>query len=133
MKRGDILESINVRFKELRIACKRSQEEWGEILGLTKSGVSDIERGKRNVTDKHLVMLGNWSEKPVNIEWLRSGTGDMFKKLSRQQELAKLTADLFKSEETSFKSRFILALSELEENEWDVLEGIVQKIAKKKD
>lgn len=127
------MESINVRFKELRIACKRSQEEWGEILGLTKSGVSDIERGKRNVIDKHLVMLSNWQEKPINIDWLRDGTGDMFRKLNRQQELARLTADLFKAEETSFKSRFILALSELEESEWDVLEGIVQKIAKKKD
>lgn len=128
-----IILTINERFKELRKACKKTQGEWGDVLGITRSGVAEIEGGRRKVSDKHLVMLGNWSEKPVNIEWLRSGTGDMFKKLSRQQELAKLTANLFKSEETSFKSRFILALSELEENEWDVLEGIAQKIVKKKD
>lgn len=127
------MESINIRFKELRKACKKTQEGWGELLGITRSGVADIEGGRRNVTDQHLIMLSNWQEKPINIDWLRTGSGDMFRKLSRQQELAKLTADLFKSEETSFKSRFILALSELEENEWDVLEGIAQKIVKKKD
>ena len=39
------------------------------------SGVSDIERGKRNVTDQHLIMLSNWHERKVNIDWLRTGEG----------------------------------------------------------
>ena len=45
---------INQRFKALRIESGKSQEEWGKIFGITKSGVSDIERGKRDVTEKHL-------------------------------------------------------------------------------
>ncbi len=68
-------ETPNDRLHSLRIACKKSQESFGEILGLTKSGVSDIERGKRNVTEKHLIMLSNWHEYKVNIEWLRTGEG----------------------------------------------------------
>ena len=61
---------INQRFKALRIESGKSQEEWGKIFGITKSGVSDIERGKRDVTEKHLVMLSNWREQRVNIDWL---------------------------------------------------------------
>lgn len=69
------METINNRFKQLRLACKKSQEEFGKILGLTKSGVSDIERGRRSVTNQHLIMLSNWTERKVNIEWLRTGNG----------------------------------------------------------
>lgn len=127
------MEDINLRFKELRIKCNKSQEEWGKILGITKSGVSDIERGRRNVTEQHLIMLENWSEKPVNIEWLRYGTGEMFKELNRQQEIAKLSADLFKTEEDSFKSRLIMALAEMDDNEWRMLEKLAQIITKNKD
>ena len=57
----------------------------------------------------------------------------MFKKLNRQQELAQLTATLFKEEEDSFKSRLIMALAQLNEEEWELLEKISDKIAKKKD
>lgn len=127
------MDSINARFKLLRIECGKSQEEWGKILGLSKSGVSDIERGKRNVTKQHLIMLENWNERPINIEWLSSGNGEMFKRLNRKQEIAKLSADLFKSEDTSFKSRLIMALASMNEEEWEMLERIAKRIAEKKD
>ena len=67
------MKEINMRFKLLREACKKTQGEFGKILGLSVSGVSDIERGKRNVTDQHLIMLSNWHERKVNIDWLRTG------------------------------------------------------------
>ncbi len=69
------MKEINMRFKLLREACKKTQGEFGKILGLSVSGVSDIERGKRNVTDQHLIMLSNWHERKVNIDWLRTGEG----------------------------------------------------------
>lgn len=127
------MEEINMRFKELRNKCNKSQEEWGKILGITKSGVSDIERGRRNVTEQHLIMLENWSERAINIEWIRTGIGNMFKELNRQQEIAKLSADLFKTEEDSFKSRLIMALAELDDNEWKMLEKLAQILIKEKD
>lgn len=69
------MKEINIRFKLLRESCKKTQAEFGKILGLSISGVSDIERGKRNVTDQHLIMLSNWTERKINIEWLRTGVG----------------------------------------------------------
>ena len=69
------MEEINIRFKQLRKACKKTQAEWGEVLGLSPSGTSEIESGRRNVTEKHLIMLSNWHERKVNIEWLRTGQG----------------------------------------------------------
>ena len=62
------MEDINIRFKELRKACRKTQIEWGKILGISSSGVADVESGRRNVTEKHLIMLSNWHERKINIE-----------------------------------------------------------------
>ena len=124
---------INSRFKELRLECKKSQEEWGKILGITKSVVSDVERGKRKVTEQHLIMLNNWNERPVNIEWLRTGKGGMFKSLDKNNDIARLTKNLFKTETDSFKYRLMMVLSKLNEDEWELLEDIAIRISKEKD
>ncbi len=75
------MEAINTRFKELRKACEKTQAEWGQILGISTSGVSDIESGRRNVTKQHIIMLSNWKERHINIDWLQKGgpISDMFK------------------------------------------------------
>ena len=64
---------------------------------------------------------------------MRTGEGEMFASLDRNSEIAKLTTDLFKGQKNSFKERLILALSRLDEKEWEVLEEIVEEIAKEKD
>lgn len=74
------MDMINERFIELRKACKKNQTEFGKAIGLARSGVAAIEAGQRSITEKHLTMLSNWKEHRVNIEWLRTGKGDMFLK-----------------------------------------------------
>lgn len=69
--------TINDRFKELRKTFGLSQEELGSKIGLSKSGISNIESGTRNVTDKHIKLI--CSELPVNEEWLRDGVGDLIR------------------------------------------------------
>ena len=72
------MEDINVRFKELRKACKKNQSNFGKVLGISASGITDIEAGRRRVTEKHLIMLSNWDEYNINIDWLQTGQGEMF-------------------------------------------------------
>lgn len=127
------MSDINERFKELRKICKKSQEEWGSILGITRAGVCDIEAGRRNVTDKHirLLTITTIDGRVINEEWLRTGEGEPFKPLTRAQAITDFAADLIK-EDDSFKTRLIEALSKLSEDEWEVLEGIAKKLADNK-
>ena len=37
------MSNINERFKELRKACKMTQEDWAKIFGLSRSGITDIK------------------------------------------------------------------------------------------
>lgn len=90
------MDEINVRFRIIREALQKSQEEMGKILGLSKSGVSDIERGKRNVTEKHIKLLciESIDGKYINEEYLRSGEGEMFKTLPEEDETAIFVSEL---------------------------------------
>lgn len=72
------MNDINKRMVELRKACKLNQSQFAQILGLSRSGVCAIETGRRTVTDKHLLMIEHWNVYNVNIDWLRTGTGEMF-------------------------------------------------------
>lgn len=72
------MDAINERLIQLRKACRKNQADFGKAIGLARSGVAAIEAGQRSVTEKHLTMLSNWDEYNVNIDWLRTGNGEMF-------------------------------------------------------
>lgn len=129
-----MIPDINKRFRELRKLCKKSQEEWADIMGLSRSGIADIEAGRRNVTEKHIKLLSIESidGKYINEDWLRTGDGDPFKKLTRNQVITDFAADLIK-EDDSFKSRLIEALAKLGDDDWEALERLALKLSNKKD
>ncbi len=129
-----MIPDINKRFRELRKMCKKSQEEWADIMGLSRSGIADIEAGRRNVTEKHIKLLSIESidGKYINEDWLRTGDGDPFRKLTRNQVITDFAADLIK-EDDSFKSRLIEALAKLGDDDWEALERLALKLSNKKD
>lgn len=126
------MEPTNERFVKLRKACGKNQSEFAKILGLSRSGVTAIETGQRKVTDKHIIMLSNWTERPINTDWLITGEGEMFLSKSRNQTITDFAGDLIKEEDESFKKRLIEALAQLDEDDWEVLERIAIKITKEK-
>ena len=68
----------------------------------------------------------------VNEEWLRTGEGEMFKELSRSEKIAVFLTDVLKDEDDSFRKQFIEAFSELDLNDWKVLERICSNIIEKR-
>ena len=124
---------MNERFKELRKALGLTQGGFGKILGISTSGVSDIESGRRNVTEQHLIMLSNYKKKIINIEWLRTGDGEMFVKMDKEAELMTWAGSVLGSVDDSFKKRFVKMLSELDDRDWETLEKIALKLHSKKE
>lgn len=113
------MKDINLRFKELRKKCGKTQTEMGKVLGLSVSGVSDIENGRRNVTEQHLIMLSNWKENLVNINWLRSGEGEMF--IEHSESYINPLYELSKS------------LSLLTQNDWAIILDLICNLAKRNE
>ena len=123
--------SYGKRVYDLRKQLNLTLEKFGEPLGVTKTAISRIEKEERTITDQMAKAICR--EYGVNEEWLRTGEGEMFVPLNRTQQIAQLTADLFKEEKDSFNERFLFALSKLIESDWKVLERIANDLIKEKD
>lgn len=94
------MENINERFRRLRELCGKTQTEWASILGLSRSGVTAIESGQRSVTEKHIKFLciEPINGKYINEEWLKTGDGEPFKKMSPEEEVASYVSDLLEDD-----------------------------------
>lgn len=120
---------MNERLRGLRKALGMSMEEFGKILGITKSGVSDIENGRRSVTDQHIKMLTiqSLSGKYLNEAWLRTGEGEMFRKRTDNEVLTEFAADLVFEADDSFKKALVTAFAKMDDETWDMFEKWVRK------
>lgn len=111
---------MNNRIKELRKALNLTLEKFGNRLGVSKTAISKLEKGENNVTDQMFKSICR--EFNVNEEWLRNGTGEMFESIDKENQLMMWAADVLKDEGDSFKRRFVHMLSNLTDDEWDLLE-----------
>ena len=121
---------MNERIRELRKALDLTMERFGEVIGVSKSSISNIENGNRSLTERMFKDICR--EFDVNEEWLRTGEGKMFNELSRSEKIAVFLTDVLKDEDDSFRKQFIEAFSELDLNDWKVLEGICNNIIEKR-
>ena len=121
---------MNERLKQLRKALGLTQQEFADKIGSKRNTIAKYETNT-NVPSTAVVSL-ICRVFNVNKEWIKSGEGEMFIPITRNDEIADLTAKLFKEEPDSFKSRVFFTLAKLDESEWEMLEKIALDILKGK-
>lgn len=119
------------RIKKLRKELDLTQQEFADRIGVKRGGIANYEIGRNEPTDSVISLICR--EFNINESWLRTGEGAMFKKFSREQDIALLTKQLLDEEEDSFKNRLISVLAHLPVESWEVLEQIALALADKKD
>lgn len=119
--------TINQRVKSVRIALNLTQKEFGKKITLAQTYLSQIEKGDRDVTEKILKII--CAEYNVNEEWLRTGKGEMFKQITREDAIADFVYQTLSAEDDTFQKRFILMLSNLNEKQWEVLQEMALLLA----
>ena len=72
--------TINERIKQIRKDKGLTQAEFGEKIGLKKTGASRIEQVGEPVNPRVIQLICNNFD--INEEWLRFGTGEMYKQRS---------------------------------------------------
>lgn len=108
-----------------------TQTEFGEALGVKRDVINNIENNRLKNPEKQEPIYRLMCEKfNVSEEWLRTGKGEMFIPLTRDQLITDFAADLIMENDT-FKKRLVEALAKLDENEWEVLEKLAESLIKK--
>ena len=115
------------RIKELRLALGLSQDAFGAALGVTRSAICSIEVGRRELTNQ--LALAICREYNVNMEWLKTGSGEMFNELTRAELAARIVGGALDTDNEFILNTFI-ALGQLTPAEWKVIEKLIDNIRK---
>ena len=75
---------MNERMKELRKILGVSQQELADKLGLKRNTIATYEIGKASPSDRVISDLCN--KYNVNEEWLRTGNGEILKKVQTKMK-----------------------------------------------
>lgn len=106
-----------------------TQQEFADRIGIKRNSLANYETGRNTPIDAIIVSICR--EFNVNEEWLREGKGEMFIKMTRDEEIATFIGKALHSEEDSFKKRLISALSALNESDWETLEKLALSLVDK--
>lgn len=113
------------RIKELRKRLGLSQEAFGAALGVTKAAICTIEAGRRGLTNQMITAICR--EYNVSEEWLKTGNGEMFNELTRQEYAARLVGKAFATNDEFIINAFI-ALAELPPEDIKVIKKFIESI-----
>ena len=121
---------MNSRIKEVRKAKGLSQAAFGAPFGANRDMINNVENGRAAVSDIMVASICRTYD--VNERWLRTGEGEMFIQISRDQEIMDFVADTMQDDKDNFRRRFLLALSRLPSERWADIEAFARQITAEK-
>lgn len=92
--------TVNERVKEIRKTEVLTMESFGEKLGVGRTAISNIENGKRNVTDQMIKSICR--EFGYREEWLRDGIEPKQPPKLEEDELAEYIEDLLSTDNSTY-------------------------------
>ena len=107
-----------------------TQEEFSSNINISRANLGSIEVGRIRITDR--VISDICIKYNVSEEWLRTGEGEPFIKLTRDEELMEWAGKVLSADSKSFQKRFVSMLSRLNESEWQVLEKMAIELTENK-
>ena len=114
------------RILKIRKDSKLNREDFGLRLNLTKNYISLIETGNRIPSDRTISDICR--EFNVNEDWLKNGTGDMYKE--KDGSFSELLVELEDSDDDFIKSLITVYMG-LDEDSKSALRKIAKGMAEK--
>lgn len=122
---------MNERIKLLRKALELNQTDFGARIGVKQGTVAAYESGARVPLDSVVVSICR--EFGVSKSWLRSGEGEMFLQLSREEEITKFCMSIIRDPDSEFQRQFVSVLARLEPPQWQLLSDMADKLLAQRD
>lgn len=113
---------MDARIKKLRKALGLTQQEFADKLGIKRNTIAKYETGRGEPTNAVIALIRR--EFNVSEAWLRTGDGEMFIKLSRDEELSAFFGGILTDGKDDFRRRLVSALSKMTPEQWDLLESM---------
>lgn len=109
------------RLKALRKSLKMTQQAFAEAIGMKQNTIASYEMGRVAPSDAAINNICKTFG--ANELWLRTGEGEMFRKLDKMDELMEATGRFFANETNEFRLRFVSAAIHFTDAQWQALEA----------
>lgn len=114
------METPNERVHKIRKSLDFTLERFGKPLGVSKTAISNIENGNRNLTEQ--MKRSICREYHVNPAYLEQGVGDMFIEMTTDTLITEWVARVMKDEPESFRKRLVAVMATWSEDDWKWIE-----------
>ena len=108
------------RIRLLRKALNLTQQEFADRIGVKRNTIAQYEIGRNEPIDSILSLICR--EFDVNEEWLRTGSGEMFKEVDTEARFAEWAGRVLSGTDESFQKRFVTMMMSLTDDQWKLLE-----------
>ena len=131
MEKKEISElgrETNARVREVREHFGLSQVAFAEKVRLGVGTIRNIEYNLTEPNPRYIEQIAGMCG--VDIVWLETGDGEMFRKMTRREKIASFVGEALADESDSFRSEFILTLSALSDDGWKKLRDVIHEFKK---
>lgn len=117
---------ISSRILKIRKENDLTQAEFGAKIGVSQNFIWMVEKGQRTPSDRTISDICR--EFGVDEVWLRTGVGEMFRPLSRTEEIADFVGRML-TRGTPFQQAFVSVLARTTPEEWAIFERKLRELA----
>ena len=103
-----------------------TKADFGKRLNLSQGMISRICSGSANPSDRTIADICR--EFGCDEIWLRTGEGEPFRQLSREEDIMRFAVQTVKGSD-SFRKAFVAMMAKLEPEDWQNLARIYEKLA----
>lgn len=120
------METISARISLVIKESGLTKTAFAKKINISQPHISKIALGESVPSDRTIADICR--EFNVNEDWLRTGRGDPYIQLSRDEELAQFFGEVMKGEDPDFRRRLLSVMSRLTTDEWALLEQMAWKL-----
>lgn len=122
---------LNERILLILKDAGKKRVDLARALNISEASVSTMCSGKTNPSAQNIALI--CQKFGINEEWLKTGKGEMKAPLTKQAEIAEITAQLFHKEETDPETyNFLITLNksllQLDENQMQAVLDMIRKL-----
>lgn len=118
---------MHTRIQQIISTLGITKTEFARRLNLSQPYVSELCQGvKAKPSDRTITDICR--EFGVNEIWLRTGVGEMFRQMTRGEEIMAFIGSSLSRGEDDIRVRMVAALAKLQPEQWDALEVVVDSL-----
>lgn len=124
------MSEVNTRIAAVIQASCLTKTAFSRKIGLSQPFVSQLANGDASPSDRTIADICR--EFNVNEHWLRTGEGEMFSTLSREEEITRFAMEVIRDPASEFQRQLIATMARLEPAQWKLMEQMLDQLIRQR-